>query len=70
MKNSSWKTTLGGIGGLLVAIGALGSIAVSYANGEPISIMQAMAALGGISTAITGLSARDNDVTSEDAGAR
>lgn len=70
MKKSSWKTTLGGIAGLLVALGALGSIGVSFVNGDSVSFAQLMIVVSGISGAITGLSARDNNVTSEDAGAR
>lgn len=66
---NSWKTSLGGIAALLVAIGALGKIAMDFANGEPVSMEQWTVAVLAIGGAITGLSARDNDVTSSEAGA-
>lgn len=69
MKRSSWKTTLGGVGGLVVALIALLTVVSGFLNGEPITLTQAIAVIGGISTAVTGFSARDNNVTSRDAGA-
>lgn len=70
MKKSSWKTTLGGAGGLVVAAIALLTVVSGFLNGDPITLTQVIAVIGGVSTAVTGLSARDNDVTSEDAGAK
>ena len=61
MKRKSWKTTLGGI---LLAIAPL----IPQLLPEPWHWLQAAAAsMGGL---ILGTAARDNDVTSEDAGAK
>lgn len=70
MKKTSWKTTLGGAGGLVVAFIALVSMFNGFMNGDAVTLPQVMAVIGGFSTALAGISARDNDVTSEDAGAR
>jgi hypothetical protein len=57
----SWKTTVFG------AIGALGTFLITqdFAAAEIIGQI-----LMGLSTFLLGLSARDNDVSSEDAGAK
>lgn len=60
----SWKTTIGGVGMIL---GALAGLLVAFANGSLTT--EALTAAG---TAIAGgvalLAARDNSVSSEDAG--
>ncbi len=66
---NSWKTSLSGIAALLVSIGALGKIIMDFVNGEPVSMEQIGFAVVAISVAFTGLFARDNDVTSSEAGA-
>ena len=70
MKKSSWKTTLGGAGGLVVAFIALFSMLNGFMTGDAITLTQVMAVIAGFSTGLAGISARDNDVTSEDAGAK
>jgi hypothetical protein len=66
---NSWKTSLSGIAALLVALGALGKLIYDFVAGEPISAEQLSLTIVAISAAFTGLFARDNDVTSEEAGA-
>ena len=58
----SWKTTLGGI------IAALGTALLAVP--EPEWLSKLGAGLIGLGGAIAGLSARDNNVSSEDAGAK
>ncbi len=60
----SWKTTLGGVAAIL---GGLGLVAKMISDGDYGSdkIMSAVAAIG---AGFTGIFARDNNVTSEDAG--
>jgi len=67
---NSWKTTLAGFAALLVSIGSLGKIVTDFVNGEPVSLEQVSFAAIAVSVAFTGLFARDNDVTSEEAGAK
>lgn len=67
MKRKSWKTTLAGVGGICAGIAALIS---SLTGGDQIDWNAASVALGLVSAGITGLFARDNNVSSEDAGAK
>lgn len=60
MKKTSWKTTLGGI------LGTLAPIALAVWPQYP----WIGGAIGGVATLIVGASARDNGVTSEQAGAK
>lgn len=66
---NSWKTSLSGIAALLVSIGAVGKIIADFVSGEPVSFEQLSFAAIAVSVAFTGLFARDNNVTSEEAGA-
>ena len=64
--NSSWKTTLGGILSMIgAALQALPDNAPGAATLKPWSIF-----LVAVGASITGLAARDNNVTSEQAGAK
>ena len=60
---NSWKTTVGGIGSIL---GGLAMIFKGIASGEPVDFAAALAA---IMAGVGLLTARDNDKTSESAGA-
>ena len=62
----SWKTTLAGIGVLLAAIGAALHAAFDNDPATVINIQEIIAALAGLGL----LSARDNDKSSEDVGAK
>ena len=67
----SWKTTLTGLLGLLTAIGALAKIAYDYlVNGLPPGSVEVMIAIGAITRSIGLMFARDDDVSSEEAGAK
>jgi sulfite exporter TauE/SafE len=62
MKKTSWKTTVGGVAG------SLGTILGATAHDD---VMKGIAAIvGGIGILLLGLAARDNNVTSEQAGAK
>lgn len=61
-KKASWKTTVGGLAG------SLGTTIAGFAHDD---VMKgAGAILGGIGLLLLGLAARDNSVTSEQAGAK
>lgn len=61
MKKSSWKTTVGGfLGAAGTALGGFTSDQVMHAIGIIV---------GGLGMLLLGLAARDNNVTSEQAGA-
>lgn len=61
-KKSSWKTTAGGIAG------SVGTIVASMAHDD---VMRGIAAIvSGAGLLLLGLAARDNNVTSEQAGAK
>jgi hypothetical protein len=62
----SWKTTLGGVAAIC---GGIGMIAKMLSEGD-YNAEKIMAAVAAIGAGITGLSARDNNVTSEKAGAK
>ena len=63
--NASWKTTASGVASILAGLGILAECAAS-GNWDTTKITAAFAA---ISTGIGLLFARDNDVTSRQAGA-
>lgn len=64
--HGSWKTTLSGIGGALGGTAAL--IAAGTAdNVDPNAVLAALAI---IATSVGNMFARDNGVTSEEAGAK
>lgn len=60
----SWKTTVSGIGAIIVAVI---NAAVGIINGTPVDWASTMAA---IMAGIGLITARDNNVTSEQAGAK
>ena len=66
MKKTSWKTTVGGVGAILTALGIL----CSMATDEKLDAAKAFSALTGISAGIGLIAARDNKVTSEDVAAK
>ena len=66
----SWKTTATGIGGLLVGLGMFGKVLNDFLLGETVQMEQLAIALAAISAGLSGIFARDNDVTSEEAGAK
>lgn len=70
MERFSWKTTAGGIGALLIGLGMLGNVVKNFLAGEPVSMEQLAIALAAISAGFAGIFARDNNVTSEEAGAK
>ena len=70
MDKWSWKTSAGGIGAMLIGLGMLGNVIKNFLTGEPVSMEQVVIAIAAISAGFTGIFARDNDVTSEEAGAR
>ena len=63
----SWKTTAAGIGAILVA---LGSILQALFDGNPATEPDYAALVAAIIAGIGLLAARDNNVSSEDAGAK
>lgn len=63
----SWKTTACGIGAILTA---LGSILTAYFDGDPTTVPDYAALVAALIAGIGLLAARDNNVSSEDAGAR
>jgi hypothetical protein len=69
MKFNSWKTTLGGIVSILTGLGMFGKILNDFGTGEQINLEQVGVAVGAISAGAGLLFARDNQVTSEQAGA-
>ena len=70
MEKLSWKTSLGGIAAGLVGLGMLGNVIKNFLTGEPVSMEQVAFAIAAIGAGFTGIFARDNDVTSEEAGAK
>lgn len=63
----SWKTTTAGIGAILVA---LGSILQALFDGNPATEPDYAALVAAIIAGVGLLAARDNGVSSEDAGAK
>lgn len=63
----SWKTTTAGVGAILVAIG---SILQAQFDGDPTTVPNYELAIATIMAGLIGLFSRDNDVSSENAGAK
>lgn len=66
---NSWKTSTAGVVALLVAVGSLINLVNSFLEGQPITFEQISVAVVAVTVAATGIFARDNNVTSEEAGA-
>lgn len=66
----SWKTTIGGIAAILSGLGMLAKIINDFILGNPIQYEVVAIALSSIGAGITGLTARDNNVSSQDVGIR
>ena len=66
----SIKTTVAGIGSLLVGLGAFGKILNDFLLGEPVNFDQVSVAVAAITTGIGLIFARDNNLSSEDVGAK
>lgn len=66
-RKNSWKTTAGGVGSLFAG---LAMIARGFAGDTPLSMEEWAAAVGLITGGLGMLFARDNDVSSEQAGAK
>jgi hypothetical protein len=62
----SWKTTLGGVAAILAGLGLIAKM-VSEGNYDAEKILGALTAIG---AGFTGIFARDNNVSSEQAGAK
>jgi hypothetical protein len=65
----SWKTTIMGIVAVLSGLGMFGKIISDFAAGRPVGFEEVSIAVATIGTGLGLIAARDNDVTSEDAGA-
>ena len=66
----SWKTTIGGIAGILTGLGMLGKIINQLMLDGTIHFEEIAVAVTAIGTGVTGLFARDNNVSSQDVGIR
>lgn len=62
----SWKTTLGGVAAILAGLGLIAKM-VSDGDYNAEKLMAAVAAVG---AGFTGIFARDNNVSSEEAGVK
>lgn len=69
-KKRSIKTTLGGVGAILAGLGILGKCINDMLESGSLNLEEAGVGLGLISSGVVGLAARDNGVSSEDAGAK
>lgn len=65
--NGSWKTSAAGIGAILVAVG---SALTAMFDADPATIPDWGAVVAAVIAGIGLLAARDNNVSSEDAGAK
>lgn len=71
MLNGSWRTTVTGALGLIMAVGAFAKIGYDFlVEGKPPTSVDVMFAIGAITRSIGLLAARDDKVTSEEAGAK
>lgn len=66
----SWKTTIGGIAGALVALGTLGKVLNDFMLNQPVQLEEIAVAIVALGTAINGIFGRDNDKSSQDVGIR
>jgi hypothetical protein len=64
---NSWKTTILGIAGILVAVG---TAARALLDGDPATTINIEMTIAAITTGIGLIFARDNNKTSEDVGAK
>jgi len=64
--NKSWKTTAAGVGAVLVAVGS--ALAASFDN-DPATVADWGAVIAAVIAGVGLVFARDNNVTSEQAGA-
>jgi hydrogenase/urease accessory protein HupE len=64
---TSWKTTTAGVAGIAIAIL---SVAQATLDGDPLTVPNWEAAIAAVVTGLGLLFARDNNVTSEQAGAK
>ena len=62
----SWKTTAAGIAAIVIAVA---SLVQAQFDGDPSTVPNYEIAIAAIMSGLVGLFARDNDVTSEQAGA-
>lgn len=63
----SWKTTTAGIAGIIIAIASCVQAAL---DGDPLTVPNYEVALAAVLTGLGLIFARDNDVSSEQAGAK
>lgn len=63
----SWKTTAAGIAGIIIAIASCVQAAL---DGDPLTVPNYEVALAAVLTGLGLIFARDNDVSSEQAGAK
>lgn len=63
----SWKTTAAGIGAIFTA---LGSALTAYFDGNPMTQPDYAALVAAVIAGVGLIAARDNDVSSEDVGAK
>lgn len=63
----SWKTTAAGVSAIIIAIA---SVVQAQFDGDPATVPNYEAALAAVMAGLVGLFARDNDVSSEQAGVK
>lgn len=63
----SWKTTTAGVAAIVIAIL---SVVQAQFDGDPATVPNYEAALAAVMAGLVGLFARDNDVSSEQAGVK
>lgn len=68
MQKYSWKTTLGGLIALVTGILMLLKIINKIYLGEPLGADELAVAISAVSAGFVGIKARDNNVSSEEAG--
>jgi hypothetical protein len=66
----SYRTTIGGVGAILCGLGALGKCIKDFLDNGTLNVDEIGVALGLVSAGWVGLTARDNKVSSEQAGAK
>lgn len=68
--HGSYRTTIGGVGAILCGLGALGKCINDFLDTGSLNFDEIAFALGLVSAGWVGLTARDNKVSSEKAGAK
>ncbi len=66
----SWKTTAGGCVGAVCLIFVALKVWNSYLTGEPVDIDSLFSGMLGLAVTVIGFFGRDNNITSEEAGAK